>query len=254
MMETFVYFVRLSDSHIVESHMNIVITGASSGIGYQSALLLSSDANNHVIAISRNKEKLNQLKSESLKQNGQSKLDIIVGDISGEESVKNISEEIKSIFNNADILINNAGLLINKPFESLTLKDWMDVYSVNVFGAVMIIKSILPMMKEGSHILNISSIGGVQGSVKFKGLSAYSSSKAALIGLTECLAEEFRKKNISVNCLALGSVQTEMFAAAFPSFKASSSAKEMAEFISGFATDGQKLFNGKIIPVSHSTP
>ncbi len=234
--------------------MNIVITGASSGIGYQSSLLLSSNSQNHVIAVSRNKEKLDQLKEESLHQNSQSKLDVIAGDISGEASAAGISEKVKAIFSNVDILINNAGLLINKPFQELTLKDWMDVYSVNVFGAVMMTNNILPLMKGGAHILNISSIGGVQGSVKFKGLSAYSSSKAALIGITECLAEELREKNISVNCLALGSVQTEMFSYAFPSFKASASPRETAEFISGFAIEGQKLFNGKIIPISRTTP
>ncbi len=234
--------------------MNIVITGASSGIGFQTSLALSSIAGNAVIAISRNKEKLDQLKKKSLEQNQQSNLSVIAGDISDEQSVQLLNKEIKSRFEHVDVLINNAGLLINKPFEELTSKDWMDVYTTNVFGAVNIIRSLVSLMKPGSHIINISSMGGVQGSAKFKGLSAYSSSKAALAGLTECLAEEFRDKKISVNCLALGSVETEMFTAAFPSSKASVSAKEMAEFISRFATEGQQFFNGKIIPVANSTP
>src|SRR5208282_5900863 len=100
-------------------------------------------------------------------------------------------------------------------------------------------------------IVNISSIGGVQGSAKFKGLSAYSSSKAALINITECLAEEFKERGIAVNCLALGSVQTEMFSAAFPSFEAALTAEEMANYISEFAVTGNKYFNGKVIPVSN---
>lgn len=234
--------------------MNIVITGASSGIGYQTSLLLSGNPENNVIAISRNEIKLETLKAESLKNNPQAKLTTIAGDISDEKSVAKISENIKSIFPDLDILINNAGLLINKPFEELTLKDWTDVYSTNVFGTVNLIKSLLPLMKKGSHIVNISSMGGFQGSAKFIGLAAYSSSKAALVGLTECLAEEFKDKNIAVNCLCLGSVQTEMFTAAFPSFKASLTVKEMSNYISQFALEGQKYLNGKIIPVSNSTP
>jgi NAD(P)-dependent dehydrogenase (short-subunit alcohol dehydrogenase family) len=72
--------------------------------------------------------------------------------------------------------------------------------------------------------------------------------------LTECLAEEFKEKNIAFNCLALGAVQTEMLVEAFPGYKAPLTAEEMAEFIMSFSLDGQKYLNGKIIPVSMSTP
>jgi NAD(P)-dependent dehydrogenase (short-subunit alcohol dehydrogenase family) len=97
-------------------------------------------------------------------------------------------------------------------------------------------------------------MGGVQGSAKFAGLSAYSSSKAALCTLTECLAEELKLENISVNCLALGAVQTEMLSKAFPGYRAPLSASEMAEFIVQFARSGHYYFNGKILPVSSTTP
>jgi len=234
--------------------MNIVITGASSGIGYQVALQLSANLENNVIAVSRNEAKLRQLKEESLNKNPQSKLFVLAGDISNESAVAKMTTDIRSKYNEVNVMINNAGLLINKPFEELTSKDWMSVYSTNVFGTVTLIREFIPLMKPGSHILNISSMGGFQGSLKFKGLSAYSSSKAALVGITECLAEELKDRRIAVNCLCLGSVQTEMFAAAFPSFKASVEAKEMGAFISRFALEGHKLFNGKIIPVSDSTP
>lgn len=233
--------------------MNIVITGASSGIGYQTALLLS-ELNHLVIAVSRNKEKLDQLKTDSQKRNPSAKLLIIPGDIAQQNVVAKITEAIKAKVDQIDILINNAGLLINKPFSELTSKDWRDSYDVNVFGTVHIIGELLPMMKPGSHIVNISSMGGFQGSVKFKGLSCYSSAKAALVNLTECLAEELKDRKIAVNCLCLGSVQTEMFATAFPSMKAVSSAEEIAQFIAQFAISGQHYFNGKIIPVSNSTP
>ena len=234
--------------------MNIVITGASSGIGYQAALTLSINPDHCVMAVSRNEVKLGKLKSESLKKNADSKLISVAGDISTENSVSEIAERIKMQFDSVDVLINNAGLLINKPFEQLTLDDWMSVYTTNVFGMVNITRSLLPLMKRGSHIVNISSMGGFQGSAKFKGLSAYSSSKAAMVGITECLAEELKEKKISVNCLCLGSVQTEMFATAFPAFTAALQPEEMGAYVARFALEGQKFFNGKIIPVSSSTP
>jgi len=109
-------------------------------------------------------------------------------------------------------------------------------------------------MPSGSHIVNISSMGGFQGSAKYAGLSYYSASKAALACLTECLANEFKEYGISMNCLALGSVQTEMFEEAFPGYKAPVDVKQMAEFISGFALTGHKFFNGKILPVAVGNP
>ena len=97
-------------------------------------------------------------------------------------------------------------------------------------------------------------MGGFQGSEKYKGLSYYSASKAALACLSECMAAEFLESGISVNCLALGAVQTEMFEEAFPGLKAPVTAKEMAKFIADFALNGNKFFNGKVIPVAFSDP
>jgi len=234
--------------------MNIIITGASAGIGYEAALLLSKDNTNHVIAVARREDRLKSLKEKAKKKNQAANLDYVVGDISHDNDLAYISKFIGSKFKKVDILINNAGLLINRPFEELTADDWLNIYSTNVFGIVNLIRAVLPMMKKGGHIVNISSMGGVQGSVKFKGLSAYSSSKAALVNITECLAEEFKEKGIAVNCLALGSANTEMFSAAFPSFKAAMSAKDMASYVAEFALSGSNYFNGKVIPVSNSTP
>jgi NAD(P)-dependent dehydrogenase (short-subunit alcohol dehydrogenase family) len=109
-------------------------------------------------------------------------------------------------------------------------------------------------MDKGSHIVNIASMGGFQGSSKYPGLSCYSASKAALACLTECLAGEFTESGIKVNCLALGSVQTEMLEEAFPGYKAPVDAQEMAEFIADFALKGHKFFNGKILPVAVNNP
>jgi short-subunit dehydrogenase len=234
--------------------MNIIITGASNGIGYQTALIAAQKPGNKIVALSRNKEKLLQLQAEAKKLNYGSEIHILSIDISDFENAAILNELKKINFETIDVLINNAGLLINKPFEELTADDWLNTYKVNVFGVVKIIKALLPLMgKTKTHIVNISSYGGFQGSAKFAGLAAYSSGKAALANLTECLAEEFKNKNISVNCLALGAVQTEMFSKAFPGFNAPVSPQQMAQFIIEFAMNGHNYFNGKILPVTLST-
>jgi NAD(P)-dependent dehydrogenase (short-subunit alcohol dehydrogenase family) len=235
--------------------MNVVITGASAGIGYQTCMRLALEGHG-VVAISRRQENLEKLKTETLAQNQYARLYTVAGDLSQEHFLDEAAKEISACLGSVDVLVNNAGLLVNKPFSALTASDWKDVYTTNVFAAVGLIRVLLPLFSGPGrkHILNISSMGGFQGSSKFPGLSAYSSSKAALVGITECLAEEFKDKNISVNCLCLGSVKTEMFAAAFPSFTASATSEEAARFIATFAVEGSALFNGKIIPVSSTTP
>lgn len=235
--------------------MNVIITGASNGIGYETVLLFAKMKNINIIAISRNTQKLKQLTRQCLEINATCKILPLTMDLENFIAEDFLKELKKIQFNSVDILINNAGKLINKPFEKLTFENWMSVYSVNLFSVAKIIKTLLPLMVKASkcHIVNIGSYGGFQGSSKFPGLAAYSSSKAALANLTECLAEEFKNKNISVNCLALGAVQTEMLQQAFPGFKAPLVPKQMAQFIYDFATTGHNYFNGKILPVTLST-
>lgn len=249
--------------------MNIVVTGASNGIGFQVALQLSADKRNTVFAVSRSSERLDTLKEEACHLQAEARLIPLVGDISKKEDVERWKDEIMNECTHIDFLVNNAGTLINRPFVSLTNSEWQEVYATNVFGTVNIIRMLLPLLERApeksenaidggknicAHIVNISSMGGVQGSVKFKGLSAYCSSKAAVINLTECLAEEFRDLGIAVNCLALGSVQTEMFSTAFPDFQAATTPEAMAKFVAEFTQTGYRYFNGKIVPVSSSTP
>ena len=223
---------------------NVIITGTSSGIGYE-LVKIFSEKNYEVLALSRDNY---ILRSQNL--SGVTSIDF---DLTDYENYAELDEYIKS-FKKIDVLINNAGFLVNKDFEKTTIEDFKKIYSVNVFSVAMLIKYTIQYMCINSSIVNISSIGGIQGSVKFSGLSAYSSSKGALNILTEMLAEEYKDKNIHFNTLALGSVQTKMLEKAFPGFNALTSAKKMANYIFEFSTDGYKLFNGKIIPVSSSTP
>lgn len=230
--------------------MNVIITGASRGIGYDTALQLAQNPQFNILALSRNGQKLEQLTAAAPHQN--------ISWLTYDLSRPNKDELLKKIENwmSIDILINNAGLLRNKPFLKLTDKDWWEIFEVNLFGITRLIRLLLPKLsaKGGAHILNMGSMGGVQGSSKFSGLSAYSASKAALANLTECLAEELKEDQIAVNCLALGAVQTEMLAEAFPGYQAPVESTQMGEMVAWFATQGRQFFNGKILPVSVSTP
>ncbi|WP_437920764.1 SDR family NAD(P)-dependent oxidoreductase [Sphingobacterium sp. LRF_L2] len=234
---------------------NIIITGASSGIGFESVLDLTAKKENNVIALARSADKLRKLHeiSTSLNPDG-GKLYPAQFDIVYDNYADSLIPFIQSKFESVDILINNAGVLINKSFMETSIEDFAQIFQTNLLGHVSMIKHVVPLMKNGGHIVNIGSMGGFQGASKFSGLSAYSSSKGALATLTECLAEELKPQNIQVNCLALGSSQTEMFEAAFPDFKAATLAFEMGRYIAEFAQNGHKYFNGKILPVSGMTP
>ena len=235
--------------------MNIVITGASRGIGFEVARLFAARENNNIVAIARSEQKLKDLKNACIKENIQAHLYPIVFDLEQIDKIsKNLIPQIKQHIGMVDILINNAGFLINKPFEQLTSEDIDRMTKVNYISAVNLTKELMHSMSQGGHIVNISSMGGFQGSQKFSGLSVYASSKAALASITECLAEEYKQKGISINCLALGATDTEMLRLAFPSYKAPINATEMAEFIVDFAVNGKKYFNGKILPVTTTNP
>lgn len=236
--------------------MNIVITGASRGIGYELVKSIGLKDQHTIFLLSRNGAQMEELKKECLSIKSSAIIIPVICDLSSEQSLLSAIRIIEKKVTTVDLVVNNAGAILNKPFSAITRSEMQYVYNVNVFSVMRLIQELLPLLngKQRAHIVNISSIGGVQGSVKFAGLSTYSSSKAALVCLTECLAEELREKNVSINCLALGAVQTEMLEEAFPGYKAPVSASEMAGFIADFCLNAHKLINGKIIPVSLSTP
>ena len=233
--------------------MNILITGASKGIGHQLCKKFINDGKHNIIAISRTTKAFDEhlVSSSNKYDHSFTYLNLDLSKINFKEQL--LPVVIKKL-QNIDIIVNNAGILINKPFEELTDDDFDNMFNLNVKSIFRLIRDLLPIINSGAHIVNISSMGGLQGSSKFAGLSLYSASKGALAVLTECLAEELKDKNISANALALGAVQTEMLSAAFPNYNAPLTASEMADFIFDFAITGHKYFNGKILPVSISTP
>ncbi len=235
--------------------MNIIITGCSSGIGYQTVLAIATMGSHHITAISRNTLGLNQLKQEFIALNSKSTIDIISFDLSMKNFDYLSSKLDFSIENPVDILINNAGHLVNKSFSELSSDDWYNTFNVNVFAMVKLINTLLPYFndKNGSHIVNIGSMGGVQGSAKFAGLSAYSASKGAVNILTEALSVEFEQKGIRVNAINPGAVQTKMLEEAFPGYQADISAQQMGRYIASFALNNKDVMNGRLIQASLKT-
>jgi len=233
---------------------NIIVTGASSGVGREVVKLLASSSENQVIGIARSQSKLEFLSEEieSMKYGG--KFVPLVFDLEQTNFTDALIPQIMTHMTSVDVLINNAGLLINKPFSSLTDDDFDRMFHTNVKAVFRLVRDLLPLLNKGAHVVNISSMGGFQGSAKFPGLSLYSASKAAVAVLTESMAEEFSNLEIKANALALGAVQTEMLAEAFPGYEAPLKSHEMAEFIADFALHGHRFFNGKVLPVSVSTP
>lgn len=223
--------------------MNILITGGSRGIGIELVKLFAKD--HQVYCLTRNIDPINKLNLSNVKVMPFDFLSI------NKEEFKNFLDSIDEI----DILINNAGLLYNKPFVDISESELTAMYTVNCMGPFWLIQQLMDKLNAaGGHVVNIGSMGGVQGSVKFPGLSGYSSAKGALAILTECLAEEYKESPISFNYLALGAVQTEMLQQAFPGYQAPVSPVEMAKYIIDFAINGRKYINGKVISVSLSTP
>ena len=231
----------------------VIVTGASRGIGFELVKQYAL-AGHEVLAISRNSDRLEYLKKECLKLNSNAIVHTISFDLAEGNFNSTLLPYIIKSFKQVDVLINNAGALIAKPFTEINAEELQRIYSVNVVSVFKLTQLLIPLFSSNAHIVNISSVGGIQGSVKFAGLSAYSSSKAALISLTECLAEEYKETDLAFNCLALGAVQTEMLEEAFPGYQAPTSAVNMAAYIFDFSLNGSKFYKGKVLNVSKSTP
>ncbi len=225
---------------------NVVITGTSRGIGLETALYLAKKGH-RVLALSRNVEPIRAIARE---YGGLIEFESI--DLADHSA--NLEKVIADHFDRVDALINNAGSLINKPFVETGIDEWRTLLEVNLISAIRMVHACLPLMSRNAQILNISSMGGFQGSIKFPGLSAYSTTKGALSILTECLSEELIGHNINVNALCLGAVQTEMLGEAFPGYTAPVSAQQMAAYVGDFVVTHGRLFNGKIIPVAINNP
>ena len=236
--------------------MNIIITGASRGIGAETAKSLACKYNVNMILIARDPDKLERLAEDIKQQYPQTTIYPYAFDLKDPTHLKELLVFIHSKWDHLDILINNAAFLKHTPVTEMEVDDLENHYSVNLFSPFMLIVKLFNLLNKSQikHIINVGTMGAVQGSKKFSGLSAYSSSKAALANLTEMLAEEWKAYDVRVNYLALGAVSTEMFKEAFPGKRASMAPEDIADYIAEFAVSGWQYFNGKILPISKSTP
>jgi 3-oxoacyl-[acyl-carrier protein] reductase len=236
--------------------MNLLITGASKGIG--AALAESASAAGHtVLLVSRNSTRLELVAGNCNRMAGMELAHAIPFDLTDLSDLQDeFTTRIEAITGRLDAIVNNAGQLINKSFLQVTPREARGIFDTNFFAPAFLIRACLPLMagSELKHVVNITSMAGYQGSAKFAGLSYYSASKAALGSLTECLAQELKVQEVKVNALAIGSVQTEMLAEAFPGLRAPLVPSQMAEYLLWFTLEGSKYFNGKVLPVSRSTP
>jgi 3-oxoacyl-[acyl-carrier protein] reductase len=224
----------------------VVITGASSGIGYELALQWAN-LGYHAICIARREDKLAELKKKSPER-----IHPLVFDLVNFNEYPSLFKEIESITPYIDVLINNAGILINKPFDEFSPDEFDRMVNINYKAPYFLLQGLLPYIENSAlkSIINIGSIGGVDNTDKFPGLSIYSSSKGAISTLTECLAKELSVKNISINCLALGAVRTEMLSKAFPGYIPNLTSEKMAKFIMNFILQNDHIINGKVLQVA----
>lgn len=227
---------------------NIIVTGASRGIGFELAKQ-HLELGNRVLTVSRNVDKLKELTAFAKENQYQ----FIGVDLSNFDEISDVLKAVES-WNKVDVLYNNAGVCINKPFIEMQQEDLLNSWQINFMAPYRLIQVLMPKFDTSSHVVNISTMGAVQGSVKFPGLSVYSSSKSATVNLTELLAEELKDHGPRINAVALGAVQTEMLEEAFPGYIAPLQPDEMAEYLVDFGLNGWKYFNGKVQQASISTP
>jgi len=234
---------------------HILVTGCSRGIGFEIVKTFANNSNISVLAISRDNDGLRKLIQECKLINNKFNLKTLSIDLSNLEEIKSICKYIETDFNSSlDGVIHNAGFLVKKAFTDINIQELEASFRVNCFAPFLLTQQLVSYFTKKAHILSISSMGGVHGSKKFPGLSAYSTSKSTLITMTECLAEEFKMTDLVFNCLALGAVQTEMLSQAFPGYDAPLSAHDMGTYVVDFHLNGPKYFNGQIVPVSLTTP
>jgi NAD(P)-dependent dehydrogenase (short-subunit alcohol dehydrogenase family) len=218
----------------------VLITGAGKGIGFETVKAFLNDPLYQVIATSRNTTLLEQINHPCLH--------IVQGDLI--DHYQEVLNQVLEISGHMHIIINNAAAILNKAIVETTNEEIDRVMQTNFTVPYKLIRDVSKILAPGAHIVNISSMSGFQGSKKFKGLSVYSASKAALAALSECVAEEWRDRNIACNCLALGAVDTEMIRISIPGINPEVKAEQMATYICEFAKTGHLLCNGQVLPVT----
>jgi 3-oxoacyl-[acyl-carrier protein] reductase len=230
----------------------ILVTGASKGVGRALALALLRDHGCQVIAVARDAAALERLRADA--GVAAARLEIVAADITTADIARRLRAQVGA--RRLHGLVNNAGVLVNRPFGHWGAAELRQVFETNVFAPLHLVQELANALSGDppGHVVNIGSMGGFQGSAKFPGLMGYSASKAALACATECLAEELKDRQVRANCLCLGAVDTEMLQQAFPGYQAEVAPETMGSHIAEFVLRGHKVLNGKVLPLSLSTP
>lgn len=230
----------------------IIVTGASTGVGRATAKALAMEHGCEVLAVARSQEKLAGLEEECAGMEGT--VVPLPVDLTARDAVARIVGAVggRRLYG----LVNNAGAFGKRPLGEWDADEVQRLFHVNATVPLLLTQALAPRLQGDppGHVLNIGSMGGFQGSVKFPGLAAYSASKAALANLTECLAEELKEQGVHCNCVCLGAVDTAMLRAAFPGYEAPVGPTEVGSWLARFLMEGHNYFNGKVLPFASSTP
>lgn len=230
----------------------VVVTGASTGVGRATAKALVQQHGCEVIAVARSAAKLQDLAHECA--GGRGSLRPLGMDLEQEGAVAQVKQAVGP--RRLHGLVNNAGLLLKHGLGGWTAADAQRLFRLNATIPLLLTQTLAAALQGDppGHVVNIGSMGGFQGSVKFPGMAAYSASKAALANLTECLAEELKDRQVRCNCLCLGAVDTAMLREAFPGYTASVGPDEVGNYLARFVVEGHNFYNGKVLPFAVSTP
>ncbi|HVF88436.1 MAG TPA: 3-oxoacyl-[acyl-carrier-protein] reductase [Blastocatellia bacterium] len=231
-----------------------IVTGGSRGIGRAIAKELASRGASVAFTYSKNRELADELVSEI--EAGGGKASGYQADVTDAAAAERMVKEVKASFGSVDYLVNNAGVTRDKLIMMMSEEDWDAVLDTNLKGVFNVTKPVVSVMvrqKRGS-ILNISSISGLVG---MAGQTNYSASKAGLIGFTKALAKEIARRNITVNALALGLIETDMTSALAGEYRQKmieqiplgryGSVEEVAKISAFLLSDEARYITGQVI-------
>lgn len=233
-----------------------LITGATRGIGKQIAIKLAKEGYNIAINYRKENEELENTKREIEEQNV--KCLAVQGDVSNFEDTKRFVDEVINEFGAIDVLVNNAGITKDMLILRMQKEDFESVINVNLTGTFNVTKNVVPYMmkKRSGRIINISSVVGISGNV---GQTNYSASKAGIIGFTKSLAKEVASRNILVNAVAPGFIETDMTSVLKDDVKAEiakniplkrmGTAEDVANVVKFLASEDSSYITGQVLQV-----
>ncbi len=230
-----------------------LVTGSSRGLGLSIARQLAQYGSD-IVMCGRSEQSLLKAKEELSKMYSSVRIESLQTDVSLESDVIRLFDFIDKTWSRLDICVNNAAMLKLTDFIDYDLALWNAMVSANLTSAFLCSHAAFKLMSRDSvskkSIVNIGSLSGIRGVEKFAGMSAYIACKHALVGLTESLAVEGKPNGIHVNCVAPGSIKTDMFQSNFPDFEPGSTPDDIAKNVLLFCdVNNTALTSGSIFEI-----